>query len=167
MNLDPHRPDYRQSASAVPETRARTGYGVVGVIVRQHQLLLIRRSRFVTAPGLVCFAGGGVEAGETEPQALVREMREELGIEIQAERRLWQNVTRWGTALGWWLIVVDHSLQLSPDPREVEECFWLTLDEIASRDDLLGSMPDFLAACAAGKFELPASVAPINPDARN
>lgn len=32
------------------------------------------------------FAGGKVEAGETQPEALVRELREELGIEAQPER---------------------------------------------------------------------------------
>ena len=35
--------------------------------------------------GLLEFPGGGVESGETSLQAAVREVREEVGIDIQAE----------------------------------------------------------------------------------
>lgn len=38
------------------------------------------------------FPGGKVEPGETEPQALVRECREELAVELEAGRRLWSCV---------------------------------------------------------------------------
>jgi 8-oxo-dGTP diphosphatase len=35
------------------------------------------------------FPGGKVEPGESEPEALVRECREELDIELRVGRRLW------------------------------------------------------------------------------
>jgi 8-oxo-dGTP diphosphatase len=35
------------------------------------------------------FPGGKVEAGESEPEALARECREELDIQLQVGRRLW------------------------------------------------------------------------------
>lgn len=133
----------------------RTGRGVVGIIVRENRFLLIRRSKIVAAPGFVCFAGGGIEEGETEEEALIREMQEELSIDIQPHARVWESVTRWGTQLGWWLIHADDSIAPIPNPDEVEEIFWLTHQEITIRTDLLGSMPDFLAAWKRGDIALP------------
>ena len=56
--------------------------GAVAVVVRDDRFLVIRRSANVVAPGAFCFPGGGIEAGETEERALVREFREELGATI-------------------------------------------------------------------------------------
>lgn len=56
--------------------------GVVGVMLRRDKLLTIRRSQWVTAPGKLCLPGGTIEEGETEEQALVREMKEELSIHV-------------------------------------------------------------------------------------
>lgn len=54
---------------------------VAAIIERDGHILLARRPPHADQPGLWEFAGGKVEAGETQPQALVRELREELGIE--------------------------------------------------------------------------------------
>jgi 8-oxo-dGTP pyrophosphatase MutT (NUDIX family) len=48
------------------------------------ELLLLRRSPDTLRwPGRWGIAGGGVEAGETPEQALIRELREELGSDIR------------------------------------------------------------------------------------
>ena len=65
-----------------PTTRRKRG--VVGVIIRCDKLLIIRRSLTVTAPGRLCLPGGGIEEGETESEALVREMDEELALDGHA-----------------------------------------------------------------------------------
>ena len=140
--------------STEPVRSSTSSHGVVGVIVRDEQYLLIRRSLTVVAPGLVCFAGGHVESGESETVALVREMQEELSINVQPSHRLWQSVTRWGTKLGWWLIELDADMTPSPNPAEVAEVLWLSRDEIRMRNDLLGSMPEFLAAWDDAEFIL-------------
>ena len=57
--------------------------GVVAVVVRDGRFLVIRRSNRVVAPGMICFPGGGVEADESEEETLIREIREELGVEIE------------------------------------------------------------------------------------
>ncbi|HFZ8995987.1 TPA: pyrimidine (deoxy)nucleoside triphosphate diphosphatase [Citrobacter freundii] len=54
---------------------------VAAVIERDGEILLARRPPQADQPGMWEFAGGKVEAGESQPQALVRELREELGIE--------------------------------------------------------------------------------------
>ncbi len=54
---------------------------VAAIIERDGKILLAQRPEQGDQAGLWEFAGGKVEPGETQPQALVRELREELGIE--------------------------------------------------------------------------------------
>ncbi|MGY6029921.1 pyrimidine (deoxy)nucleoside triphosphate diphosphatase [Phytobacter sp. AG2a] len=54
---------------------------VAAIIERDGKILLAQRPEQGDQPGLWEFAGGKVEPGETQPQALIRELREELGIE--------------------------------------------------------------------------------------
>ncbi len=58
--------------------------GVVGVAVREGQLLVIRRSQTVEAPGAYCFPGGAIDPGETEQDALRREFQEELALTVRS-----------------------------------------------------------------------------------
>ena len=55
----------------------------VALIDRDGRVLLAQRPVGKSMPGLWEFPGGKVEAGETPEAALVRELREELGIETQ------------------------------------------------------------------------------------
>ena len=54
---------------------------VAAIIERDGKILLAQRSSQSDQAGLWEFAGGKVEAGESQPQALIRELREELGID--------------------------------------------------------------------------------------
>ena len=126
--------------------------GVVAVVIRDRKLLVIRRSQHVVAPGAYCFPGGGIEPDDTEEQALVREMHEELRVEVTPLRRLWESVTPWGTHLGWWLAVFDDSAAIDPDEREIESFAWCTLQEIAALPGLLESNHHFLAALERGEI---------------
>jgi mutator protein MutT len=129
-------------------------YGAVAVILQNDRLLMIRRSQYVLAPGLFCFPGGGIEAGETEEQALVRELQEELGCTVQPVRRLWSHVSSWRVHLTWWLATLDESIPIKPDPAEVESVHWFTLDELATLPDQLESNYRFLEALAREEFTL-------------
>ena len=57
----------------------------VGVIINQdNQVLIARRAAQQHQGGLWEFPGGKVDPGETSREALDREMREELGIQVQS-----------------------------------------------------------------------------------
>ncbi|TWT83481.1 Nudix hydrolase [Planctomycetes bacterium CA13] len=129
----------------------------MGVIVRDQRLLTIRRSLTVPAPGKLCLPGGTIEKGETEEFALVREMREELTIDVSPIRLCWRSVTPWGTTLAWWLASVDADVIPVANPDEVAEFHWLTSREIRKMRNMLPSLPEFITAIESGKIELEVS----------
>ena len=53
---------------------------VAAIIEQDGKILLAQRPKHADQPGMWEFAGGKVEAGETQPEALIRELQEELGI---------------------------------------------------------------------------------------
>ena len=119
---------------------------VVGCQREDGRWLLIRRSESVWSPLKVCFPGGGVDAGESHPEAAVREMREELGAQVELVRCVWhedlpdRNITLWG----WRAQLVG--LELTPDPAEVSAVLWLTAEEARSHSDSLPSTAAFMEA---------------------
>ncbi|WP_125354831.1 pyrimidine (deoxy)nucleoside triphosphate diphosphatase [Scandinavium goeteborgense] len=54
---------------------------VAAIIERAGLILLAQRPAHADQPGLWEFPGGKVEAGESQPEALIRELHEELGID--------------------------------------------------------------------------------------
>ena len=118
--------------------------GVVGVIVRGDQFLVIRRSQHVRAPGMYCFPGGTIEADEAEEQAIVRELLEELSVVVRPARRLWESTTAWNVHLAWWLLELDAAAVIEPNPLEVESWEWRTPEEMLTLP-LLASNVEFLA----------------------
>lgn len=126
--------------SSQPQARR----GVVAVIQRSDALLVIRRSQQVVAPGALCFPGGAIEAGETEPTALIRELNEELGVTVKPQRRMWRSTTPWQVEIAWWSAFLPEDECPIPNPAEVESVHWMTHDELRSHRDLLASNLEFL-----------------------
>jgi 8-oxo-dGTP pyrophosphatase MutT (NUDIX family) len=88
--------------------------------------------------GLWLPPGGHVEDGEDPRQAVIRETREELGIqaEFKDDKPFFLTVTPTNDASShldvdlWFVLrVARHKAQLSPDPREFKDVRWFDLDE--------------------------------------
>ncbi len=117
-------------------------------------MLIIRRSLTVTAPGKLCLPGGGVEEGESECEAMVREMQEELAIDVAPVRLCWRSVTPWGTHLAWWVAELEATIEPVPNPDEVAEVHWMNVDQICAAADMLPSLPAFIEAMRRGDVDL-------------
>jgi mutator protein MutT len=120
-------------------------HGVVAAIRREDgRWLCVRRSRHVAAPLKVCFPGGGVDAGESQEDAIVREIREELGIAVRPIVRTWTQVIpdRDLVLHGW--LCVHVAGELRPDPAEIDEVLWLHSHEAVAHPDAMPSNRDFI-----------------------
>ena len=137
---------------AIPDDPGRRG--AVAIILREERMLVIRRSQSVVAPLTYCFPGGGIEEGESEEAALIREIREEIGVEVRPVRRLWHCVTAWKVELAWWLADLDQAARPIPSPAEVASIPWYTPAEMAQLPALLASNRVFLELIERGQISL-------------
>ena len=122
------------------------------VVDERDRVLLLRWERRLGSSFWVT-PGGGVEAGETDRQALLRELREEAGLtDPRPGIRLWRTefVTPEFAHDGGWLRQQDdvHLVRTRADavsvpnlvPERVMGHRWWTLDELDRSDDLFGPL---------------------------
>jgi len=107
---------------------------VVAILQREGRLLLGKRSldRQI-APGYWCPISGRVEPGESQANAVVREVWEEAGLRARALGKVAQCDTHDGSAiLHWWLTeLLDAAPERLAD-AENSELRWFTPDELRS-----------------------------------
>ena len=102
---------------------------VVGAaVLRAGRVLASRRTEPPGLAGLWEFPGGKVEAGESDVEALRRELREELDVEAEVGARLGGDLAIGDTAV----LRVYLCRLLSGEPQLVDhdEHRWLTADEL-------------------------------------
>jgi 8-oxo-dGTP diphosphatase len=106
---------------------------VGGAVLHEGRLLAARRSAPPALAGRWELPGGKLEPGETEREALVRELREELGIEAEPVERVpgeWP--LRADLVLRVWAV---RLLSGVPEPLEDhDELRWLAPDEMYGVD---------------------------------
>ncbi len=119
---------------------------VVGAVIRDgERVLMAQRPEGKTQAGLWEFPGGKIEPGETPEEALARECREELALEIENPSVLRSVVHRYPEKTVR-LILVECSVRPGsvPVPQEGQSVAWVRPSDL-----------DRLPVCPADKDLLP------------
>ncbi|MFI6784887.1 NUDIX domain-containing protein [Micromonospora sp. NPDC050276] len=123
---------------------------VCGAFVENGAVLLVHRSAARRAyPDLWDLPGGHVEAGESELQALAREMHEELGVHIVAESSSRLGDLRAGSGedgvhVGVWHIRDWVGSPTNRAPEEHDDLAWVGISELGGRPLVFGTLPVLL-----------------------
>ena len=103
--------------------------GVVGAaLVRDGRVLASRRTEPPRLAGFWEFPGGKVEPGESDVQALVRELREELQVEVEVGERLGDDLLIGTTAV--LRVYVCRLVRGEPALVDHDEHRWLGPDDL-------------------------------------
>jgi NAD+ diphosphatase len=106
----------------------RLSPAVLVSVTRGDRILLARSPHF--APGMFSTLAGFVDPGESLEETVVREVREEVGIEIANVRYFGSQPWPFPSSLMVAFTAEHAGGELTPDPAEIEEAAWYTADEI-------------------------------------
>src|SRR5262245_33353939 len=107
---------------------------IMAVILKDGRFLIIRRGPKARAPGHWGPLSGTIELGETQEMALVREVKEEIGLTARPVRKVWECPSDTGEfLLHWWMVEIDLG-QATLCYEEVSEVRWVTEKEYFELD---------------------------------
>jgi 8-oxo-dGTP diphosphatase len=123
---------------------------VAALIRRDGRYLVQQRLPGKSRPNLWEFPGGKVEPGESDEHALVRECKEELGVELRVDGRLWETVHEYPDFCVQLLLYAAHVVVGDPQPLGAQALRFCTPEEMAQLPFCEADVP-LLAALRAGE----------------
>jgi len=106
----------------------RLAPAIIVLIERGRELLLARSRRFV--PGMYSVLAGFVEPGETLEEAVMREVREEVGISIGGIRYFGSQPWPFPHSLMIGFTATYEGGEISLDDKEIEDAAWFTPENL-------------------------------------
>jgi len=115
---------------------------VVAALIRDQGKVLLTQRRPGRHLGLSWeFPGGKVEVGETDEEALRRELQEELGVEVKVGTRCFETRHTYGTREMHLLVYRCRLVEGDPTPIEVHAVEWVEEARIQERTFLPADLP--------------------------
>ena len=109
---------------------------VVTVVTSAGRMLMIRRGTGGPDAGYWAPPSGKIEPGESQAGAVIREVREEVGVGVRPIGKIWESVSASGThTLHWWLAEADGR-DLTLDSRSASDARWIEVDGIATLEPI-------------------------------
>lgn len=112
-----------------------------GLIERAGRLLVAQRPPGKALAGQWEFPGGKVEPGEAPVACLVRELREELGVEVRVGAALPASVHHYGARAIRLLPFRCELVAGEPHAHEHSALRWCTIEEVAGMDLAAADIP--------------------------
>lgn len=109
-----------------------------GIILKQNKILIAQRRFDDELGGLWEFPGGKTEPGETLPECLIREIFEELNIQIEVQKYLIsldQNRSNSIIRIHFFLCQFRGG---RPEPRGVQDWNWISFKQFSSFEFIAG-----------------------------
>ena len=116
-------------------------HAVVGIIQQQGKLLIAERPQGKPYAGYWEFPGGKIEPNETAEAALIRELHEELGIEVSQLKFLFTHQHQYPDKLVTLEIFLVQSFNGEIQRLEHAQILWKALEEITAIPFLEGNWP--------------------------
>lgn len=123
--------------------------GVEAIIVNsKKQILISKRSEFKNKyPFLWECNGGAVKSGETSRQGIIRELKEELGLQFHEKNALFYKCIRDDESKLFkdiWIFKEDVDIgEIRFEDHEVIDVMWVTIDELDSLKEKNMMVPKF------------------------
>lgn len=124
---------------------------VIMLIVRGREVLLARSARF-TSNFFSCLAGF-IEVGETPEQTVIREVREEVGIEIENVRYAKSQSWPFPSQLMLGFYADYKSGEITPDAEEIAEAGWFDVSNLPTVPSAMISVSGELIRDYVAKFQ--------------
>jgi 8-oxo-dGTP diphosphatase len=103
---------------------------VAAVIEREGRYLITQRRPQAVLPGLWEFPGGKVESGESDEQALMRELQERVGVDVTVKNRMAQRTHRYeGYSVDLTLYQAQILPGQEPRPLRVADFRWAASED--------------------------------------
>ncbi len=129
------------------ENNTNWGQSVAGVLIRENKVLLARHT-YGNGKGLLIVPGGYIEYGESPQEALKREYREEVKLEIEPEEIIGIRFNN----RDWYVVFKARYISgtASSDNDENDEVVWLDINEALNRDDVPDLTKSLIKSAVSG-----------------
>ena len=104
--------------------------GVAVIVDEKQDILIDQRLPTGVMANLWEFPGGKIEAGETPTDCIIREIQEELGVEIAVDRHLIDITHSYPEFKVTLCVYLCHIISGEPQPIECAQVRWVTIKQL-------------------------------------